>query len=64
MYRSFFLAVHGSAELDFQPSKLFGESHFMQGTFKDFDFKIREFKVYRMVGREQQEMFGEEETYN
>ncbi len=47
MFRSFFVAVHGSTQLDFQPSALFGSEHFMQGSIKSFDFKIRELKVFK-----------------
>jgi hypothetical protein len=33
-FRSFFLAVHGTAELDFKPSTFFMGEHFMQASFK------------------------------
>jgi hypothetical protein len=33
-FRSFFLAVHGTAELDFRPSTFFMGEHFMQASFK------------------------------
>ena len=60
MFRSFFIAVHGSTELEFKPSSLFGSNHFMQGKFKSFDFKIRELKVFKGQGREEEEVFAEE----
>jgi hypothetical protein len=63
MFRSFFLAVHGNMELEFKPASLLPDS-FMQGSFKDFDFTIREFKIFKGTGKDEHEMFSEEETYN
>ena len=64
MFRSFFFALHGSTELDFQNSNMFGVESFMQASFKNFDFKVRELKIYKGTGSEQHEMESEEDIYN
>lgn len=36
----------------------------MQGSLKNFDFKIRDLKVYKGSGQNMREMISEEKTYN
>ena len=36
----------------------------MQGTFKEFDLNLREFKVYKGTGADEHEMFDEEKKYS
>jgi len=39
-------------------------SNFMQGSFKNVDFNIRDLKVYKGSGSNMREMISEEKTYN
>jgi len=64
MYRSFFIATHGSAELDFKPSSFFNSEHFMQASINNLDFNIRELKVFKGQGTDEHEMVSEEAFYN
>jgi hypothetical protein len=64
MFRSFFIAVHGMVGFDFKPSQLFGIDSFMQATLSDFDFNLREFRVYKGQEDADHEEFAEEEKYN
>jgi len=56
--------VTGSAELSFFSDSYFGMQDIMQGSLKNFDFKIRDLKVYKGAGSNMREMFSEEKTYN
>ena len=63
MFRSFFLAVHGKTQIEFQSSSLFNNEHFLQGKFKNFDFTIKEFKVFKGQDNNEREMTSEEQFY-
>ena len=39
-------------------------ANFMQGSFKNVDFNIRDLKVYKGSGSNMREMISEEKTYN
>lgn len=39
---------------------MFAADSFMQASFKNFDFKLREFKIYKGIGSEEHEMENEE----
>jgi len=62
-FRSFFVALHGSAELDFKPSSMFQGEHFMQASFKQVDLNLREFKVFKGKGANEHEMLNDEQLY-
>jgi hypothetical protein len=64
MFRSFFFAIHGSTQLQFQPSTLFREEMFLEGTVKDLDLTVRELKVFKGTGQDEHEMTSEEAVWN
>jgi hypothetical protein len=64
MFRSFFLALHGTSTLEFTPSQMFDNEMFMQATLTDFDVTVRELKVYTGTGKDEHEVTSEEEFYN
>ena len=64
MFRSFFIALHGGLELEFSPSSLFGNEHFMQGNLRNLDLNIKELHVYKGTGNDEHEMRSEETFYN
>jgi hypothetical protein len=63
-FRSFYVSVTGSAQLSFFSASYFGMEDIMQGSLKNFDFKIRDLKVYKGAGANMREMISEEKTYN
>lgn len=63
MFRSFFLAIHGKTQIEFQTSSLFNNQDFLQGKFKNFDFTIKELKVFKGQDNNEREMTSEEQFY-
>jgi hypothetical protein len=56
--------VTGSTEVAFSAANYFGMENFMQGSFKNINFNIRDLKVYKGSGNNMREMISEEKTYN